>query len=194
MSRLVRLLRSDIVWPKQLCLLSWCAFIITASGGCLLLSAWDLRMNGLSVSASGGGGPWEHQRTPSPVLAPRRNGTAWPLCRAECSWLSVQHKRPPKESVQLPGTQGRLWNRRQLYGDVWVPQTSQFSLVTSSALSSHRWNSWNPRMICELCQFTQQMPATHSEITSASSPNSVLLSPLKTLPPVLKSHYKDYFV
>lgn len=96
MSRLVRLLRSDIVWPRQLCLLSWRAFIITASGGCLLLSAWDLCMNGLSVLASGGGGPWEHQRTPSLVLAPRRNGTTWSLYRAECSWLSVQHKHPQK--------------------------------------------------------------------------------------------------
>lgn len=177
MSRLVRLLRSDIVWPRQLCLLFWCAFIITASGGCLLLSAWDLCMNGLSVLASGGGGPWEHQRTPSLVLAPRRNGTTWSLYCAECSWLSVPHKHPPKESVELPGPEGRLWNRRQFYGDAWAPQPSQFSLVTSSALSSHRWSSWNPRMICELRQFTQQMPATNREITSASSPNSVLLSP-----------------
>ena len=84
---------------------------------------------------------------------------------------------PPKESVELPGPEGRLWNRRQFYGDAWAPQPSQFSLVTSSALSSHRWSSWNPRMICELRQLTQQMPATNREITSASSPNSVLLSP-----------------
>ena len=131
MSRLVRLLRSDIVWPKQLCLLSWCAFIITASGGCLLLSAWDLWMNGLSVSASGGGGPWEHQRTPSPVLAPRRNGTAWPLYRAECSWLSVQHKRPRKSQWSFQ----ELREGFEIEGNCM--ETFEFPKLHSSALSLH---------------------------------------------------------
>lgn len=159
----------------------------------LLLSAWDLLMNGLSVSASGGGGPWEHQRTPSPVLAPCRNGTTWSLYRAKCSWFSVQHKHPPKESVGA----SRNWGKALKYKTIlWRCLSSpEFTVQPCHFICpSHRWSSCNPRIICELCQFTQQMPARNSEITSPSLLNSVLLSPLKTLPPVLKSYYKDYFV
>lgn len=46
------------MWPKEIRLLYWHAFIVTVSCGCLLLSAWDLLMNGLSVSTSAGGTHW----------------------------------------------------------------------------------------------------------------------------------------
>lgn len=137
-------------------------------------------MNGLSVLASGGGGPWEHQRTrpQSWLLAEMVQHSH--LYPAQVLLVLYPTQAPPERvSGGFQELRKALWNTKTIYGG----RLSSPKVTVQPChfiCPPHRWSSCNPRIICELCQFTQQMPARNSEITSTSLLNSGLLSPLKT--------------